>query len=171
MNFYITAYDYDSNMGKRVGGKTYAHREWASRTLEGLCDERGNSDLGELLVECRLDAGDRAELHRVPDAFAMMRNLQEAGPEAVHRAARSNNYSSLLQVMGAANEYGTRLIDNELLWELGEMGGSSSESAIVRCAVSISAPRCEFWSSQFIPSFLRLDDSLKACVRAAMEHI
>ena len=171
MNFYITAYAYDSDMKKRVGGKTYAHRELATRALEGFCDERGNSDLGELLVECRLDAGDRAELRKVPDAFEMMRNLQISGPEAVHRAARVNNYTSLLQVMGAANEYGTRLIDNELLWELGEMGGSSGESAIIRCAVSISAPRCEFWSSQFIPSFLRLDDGLKACVRAAMGHI
>lgn len=171
MNFYITAHDYDTDMEKRVGDKTYAHREWASRALEGLCDERGNCDLGEPLVECRLDAGDRAELRKVPDAFEMMRNLQMAGPEAVHRAARVNNYTSLLQVMGAANEYGTRLIDNELLWELGEMGGGSGESAIIRCAVSISAPRCEFWSSQFIPSFLRLDDGLKACVRAALEHI
>lgn len=171
MNFYITAYDHDTDVEKRVGGKTYAHRELATRALKGLRDERANSDLGELLVECQLDAGDRAELRKVPDAFEMMRNLQMAGPEAVHRAARVNNYTSLLQVMGAANEYGTRLIDNELLWELGEMGGGSGESAVIRCAVSISAPRCEFWSSQFIPSFLRLDDGLKACVHAAMEHI
>lgn len=171
MIFCITAYDYDSDTEKRIDKKTYAHREWATRALESLCNERGRSDLGELLVECRLDAGDRAELRKVPDAFEMMRNLQMAGPEAVHRAARVNNYTSLLQAMGAANEYGTRLIDNELLWELGEMGGSSGESAIIRCAVSISAPRYEFWSSQFIPSFLRLDDGLKACVRAAMEHI
>ena len=168
MNFYITAYAYDSDMKKRVGGKTYAHRELATRALEGFCDERGNS---ELLVECRLDAGDRAELRKVPDAFEMMRNLQISGPEAVHRAARVNNYTSLLQVMGAANEYGTRLIDNELLWELGEMGGGSDESAVIRCAASISAPRCEFWSSQFIPSFLRFDDGPKAHVRAAMDHI
>lgn len=171
MNFYITAHDHDADMEKRVGGKTYAHRDWATRALEGLRDERGNSDLGELLVECRLDAGDRAERRRVPDAFEMMRNLQMAGPEAVHRAARVNNYTSLLIVMGTANEYGTRLVDNELLWELSEMDGSSGENAIIHCAVGLSAPRYEFWSSQFIPSYLKLDDGLKACVRAAMEHI
>lgn len=165
MIFYIVGYDYDTDTERRVDSRGFATRERATALLTSRCGEDG------LYVKCELDAGDRAELRRVPDAFEMMRNLQMAGPEAVHRAARVNNCTSLLQVMGAANEYGTRLIDNELLWELGEMGGSSGESAIIRCAVSISAPRCEFWSSQFIPSFLRLDDGLKTCVRAAMEHI
>lgn len=171
MNFYITAYDYDSDIEKRFGDKTYAHRELATRALEGLRDERGNSDLGELLVECRLDAGDRAELRRVPGAFEMMRNLQISGPEAVHRAARANNYTSLLQATGAANEYGIRLIDNELLWELAELDGSSGESAIIRCALCVCAPRYEFWGGQFLPSYQKLDDGLQACVRAALEHI
>lgn len=171
MHFYINAYDCDSDTETRASKKTYAHRELATRALECLRDELRGRDKDGLFIKCKLDAGDRTELRKIPDAFAMMRNLQEAGPEAVHRAARVNNCTSLLIVMGAANEYGSRLVDNELLWELSEMDGSSGENAIIRCAVGLSAPRYEFWSSQFIPSYLKLDDGLKACVRAAMEHI
>lgn len=171
MNFYLATYDFPRYTEKRIDDTNYMSRSAATNGLEAWCAKSGVRNTGKYFVGCELSDWDLEALLKVPEPREMLLKLQEAGPEAVHRAARRDGFTSLLNVMGATNKYGTPLAHGGLLWELGEIDATPLERATIRCALCVSCPYSEFWSSYFLPSYKYLDKRLRACVRAAMEHI
>lgn len=121
MNFYLATYDFPRYTEKRINDTNYMSRSAATKGLEAWCAKRGVRNTGKYFVGCELNDWDLEALLKVPEPREMLLKLQEAGPEAVHRAARRDGFTSLLNVMGATNKYGTPLAHGELLWELGEM--------------------------------------------------